>query len=359
MKTILLTGGGTAGHVTPNLALLSSLQEAGYEVHYIGSYNGIERKLIENAGVPYDGISSGKLRRYFDLKNFTDPLRVLKGYREARKLIKKYKPDVVFSKGGFVAVPVVLAAERAHIPTIIHESDMTPGLANKLCIPSATKVCCNFPETLKYLPEDKAVLTGSPIRAELLKGDRISGLNYTHFSAAKPIILIMGGSLGSVRVNQAIRSILPKLLLKFQVIHICGKNNLDESLIGTPGYVQYEYVDSPLKHLFAAADLIISRAGANSICEILALRKPNVLIPLSAAASRGDQILNANSFAKQGFSAVLEEEQMNDSSLYETIIETFENRRKFIERMEESHLNNAVDTIMKLLEECTKENKEN
>lgn len=351
MKTIILTGGGTAGHVTPNLALLPSLREAGYDIHYIGSYNGIERKLIENAGIPYDGISSGKLRRYFDVKNFSDPIRVLKGYREALKLMKKYKPDVVFSKGGFVAVPVVLAAKHYKIPTIIHESDMTPGLANKLCIPSAKRVCCNFPETLKYLPEDKAVLTGSPIRAELMKGDRLAGLQYTNLSAAKPIVLVIGGSLGAVKINNAVRSILPKLLEKFQVIHICGKGNLDESLIGTAGYVQYEYVDSPLKHLFAAADLMVSRAGANSICEILTLRKPNVLIPLSAAASRGDQILNANSFAKQGFSAVLEEENLTDAALYETILNTYENRRPFIECMEKSQLNNAVETIMNLINE--------
>lgn len=351
MKTIILTGGGTAGHVTPNLALLPALKEAGYDVHYIGSYNGIERKLIENAGIPYDGISSGKLRRYFDLKNFTDPLRVLKGCLEARKLMKKYKPDIVFSKGGFVAVPVVLAAKHYRIPTIIHESDMTPGLANKLCIPSAKKVCCNFPETLKYLPEDKAILSGSPIRAELLTGDRLAGLQYTHLSAAKPIVLVIGGSLGSVKVNNAIRSVLPKLLEKFQVIHICGKGNIDESLIGTPGYVQYEYVDSPLKHLFAAANIIVSRAGANSICEILALRKPNVLIPLSAAASRGDQILNANSFEKQGFSTVLEEESVNDRTLLDAITNTYESRRKYIEVMEKSHLNNAVDTIMQLINE--------
>ena len=352
MKTILLTGGGTAGHVTPNLALIPSLKAAGYDIRYIGSYNGMERKLIENAGIPYDGISSGKLRRYFDLKNFSDPFRVLKGYAEALKFLRKYKPDVLFSKGGFVAVPVVLAAKHYHIPTIIHESDMTPGLANKLCIPSAKWVCCNFPETLKYLPTGKAVLTGSPIRAELLQGDRLAGLQYTNLSAAKPIILVIGGSLGSVKVNGAVRSILPKLLEQFQVIHICGKGNLDESLIGTSGYVQYEYVDSPLKHLFAAADLIVSRAGANSICEILALRKPNVLIPLSAAASRGDQILNANSFAKQGYSTVLEEEKVTDDTLFDAIHDTYENRRTFIENMEKSHLNNAIDTIMKLINDC-------
>ena len=352
MKTIILTGGGTAGHVTPNLALIPSLKAAGYDIQYIGSYNGMERKLIENAGIPYDGISSGKLRRYFDLKNFSDPFRVLKGYAEALKLLRKYKPDVLFSKGGFVAVPVVLAAKHYHIPTIIHESDMTPGLANKLCIPSAKWVCCNFPETLKYLPTGKAVLTGSPIRAELLQGDRLAGLQYTNLSAAKPIILVIGGSLGSVKVNGAVRSILPKLLEQFQIIHICGKGNLDESLIGTSGYVQYEYVDSPLKHLFAAADLIVSRAGANSICEILALRKPNVLIPLSAAASRGDQILNANSFAKQGYSTVLEEEKVTDDTLFDAIHDTYENRRTFIENMEKSHLNNAIDTIMKLINDC-------
>lgn len=350
MKKIILTGGGTAGHVTPNLALIPSLQELGYEIHYIGSYQGMERKLIEATGIPYDGISSGKLRRYFDIKNFSDPFRVLKGYGEALKLMKKYKPDVVFSKGGFVAVPVVLAAKQYRIPTIIHESDMTPGLANKLCIPSAQKVCCNFPETLNYLPKEKAVLTGSPIRAELLQGDRLSGLQYTHLSADLPVLLVIGGSLGSVIVNTAVRNLLPRLLSQFQVIHICGKGNLDEGLIGTKGYVQYEYVDTPLKHLFAASDLVLSRAGANSICEILALRKPNVLIPLSAAASRGDQILNAESFKKQGFSTVLEEEALSEDTLYQAITETYENRASFIHNMEQSPLGNAVETVIRLIE---------
>ncbi|MGL5435912.1 MAG: undecaprenyldiphospho-muramoylpentapeptide beta-N-acetylglucosaminyltransferase [Lachnospiraceae bacterium] len=351
MKKIVLTGGGTAGHVTPNLALLPSLLERGYEVHYIGSYQGIEKKLIENAGIPYDGISSGKLRRYFDIKNFSDPFRVIKGYTEALRLIKKYCPDVVFSKGGFVAVPVVMAAKRRKIPVIIHESDMTPGLANKLCFSHAAKVCCNFPETLAYLPEDKAVLTGSPIRKELLEGNRLTGLQYTGLSANRPIILVIGGSLGSVAVNNAVRSLLPRLLETYQVIHICGKSNLDESLIGKSGYVQYEYVDAPLRHLFAAADLVISRAGANSICEILAMRKPNILIPLSAAASRGDQILNARSFEKQGFSTVLEEESLNDETLMAAIQNTSTNRQTFIGSMGQSTLSDAVSTVMDLIAE--------
>lgn len=352
MKKIILTGGGTAGHVTPNLALLPSLRELGYEIRYIGSYQGIEKRLIENAGIPYDGISSGKLRRYLDLKNLSDPFRVLKGYTQALRLMKRYKPDVVFSKGGFVSVPVVLAARHYKIPTIIHESDMTPGLANKICIPSAAKICCNFPETLKYLPEGKAVLTGSPIRQELLTGDRLSGLAYAHLDAGKPVILVIGGSLGSVKVNTAVRQILPRLLSDYQVIHICGKGNLDESLIGTSGYVQYEYVDAPLKHLFAAADLVISRAGANSICELLALHKPNLLIPLSAAASRGDQILNAVSFAKQGFSKVLEEENLTDASLYQAVTELYENRAGYRAAMEKSQLTNAIGTIIGLIENC-------
>lgn len=349
MKKIVLTGGGTAGHVTPNLALLPTLQERGYEIHYIGSYNGIEKKLIEGAGIAYDGISSGKLRRYFDMKNFSDPFRVIKGYAEALKLMKKYRPDIVFSKGGFVSVPVVLAAKHYKIPTIIHESDMTPGLANKICIPSAAHVCCNFPETLAYLPEEKAVLTGSPIRRELLEGDRLTGLQYTGLSASKPVLLVIGGSLGSVIVNQAVRTALPELLKTYQIIHICGKNHLDESLIGRSGYVQYEYVDAPLRHMFAAADLILSRAGANSICEILALRKPNVLIPLSAAASRGDQILNARSFEKQGFSAVLEEEQLTAETLCQTIQETYEKRQEYINAMSHSTLSDAVATVINLI----------
>ena len=349
MKKIVLTGGGTAGHVTPNIALLPRLKELGYEIHYIGSYDGMERKLIEQCRIPYYGIASGKLRRYFDLKNFSDPFRVLKGYAEALKLIKKFRPDVVFSKGGFVAVPVVLAARHYKIPTIIHESDMTPGLANKICIPSAARVCCNFPETMAYLPSQKAVLTGSPIRKELLEGDRLTGLNYSGLSASRPILLVIGGSLGSVTVNNAVRKLLPALLDTYQIIHICGKGNLDESLIGRNGYVQYEYVDTPLRHLFAAADLIISRAGANSICEFLALRKPNLLIPLSASASRGDQILNARSFEKQGFSKVLEEEQINDDSLLSAIQELYQNRRQYIAAMEQSTLNDAVSTVMDLI----------
>ncbi len=350
MKRIILTGGGTAGHVTPNIALLPRLKELGYEIHYIGSYNGIERKLIEQYHIPYYGISSGKLRRYFDWKNFSDPFKVLKGYGQARSLLKKLKPDVVFSKGGFVSVPVVMAAKHRKIPAIIHESDITPGLANKLAIPNAYKVCCNFPETLKYLPTEKAVLTGSPIRKELLSGNRLNGLAYCHFQSGKPVILIIGGSSGSQFINEIVRSLLPELLQTYQVLHLCGKGNLDASRNNTTGYAQFEYANKELSDLFAAADIVISRAGANAICELLALRKPNILIPLSANASRGDQILNARSFERQGYSIVIEEEQLNQTVLRDSIDKLYKNRSQYIKAMEKSKQLNSVETVIQLIE---------
>lgn len=354
MKRIVLTGGGTAGHVTPNIALLPSLKEEGYDIHYIGSKDGIEKKLIEELNIPYYGISSGKLRRYFDPKNFTDPFKVIKGYTEASSLLKKIKPDIVFSKGGFVSVPVVLAAKLRKIPTIIHESDITPGLANKICIPFATKICANFPETLTHLPANKAVLTGSPIRKELFLGNKIKGLEFCGLTLNKPVLLIIGGSLGSVSVNQSIRKILPTLLKSYQVIHLCGKDKLDSALLKTPGYVQLEYVQKGLNDLLAAADLIVSRAGANAICEILALKKPNILIPLSAASSRGDQILNAESFKSQGFSYVLAEEDMTDSALLEAINKVYNSRHTYIETMNKCELNNSIPTIISLINKISK-----
>ena len=354
MKHIVLTGGGTAGHVTPNIALMGRLKEQGYQISYIGSYNGIEKTLIEELGIPYYGISSGKLRRYFDLKNFTDPFRVLKGFSEARKLLKQLKPDVVFSKGGFVTVPVVVAAGRLKIPAIIHESDMTPGLANKLCIPSAVKVCCNFPETKAHLPEGKAVVTGTPIRPELLQGDAAKGRAFTGFTSEKPVIMIIGGSLGAQAVNDAIRRILPELLKDFQVVHLCGKGKQDDSKNDLKGYVQYEYIESELADLFAMADIVISRAGANAICELQALKKPNLLIPLSANASRGDQILNARSFEKQGFSMVLEEETITDEVLLKAVHDLYDHRETYRAAMENAPGQDSISVICDLIRSCRK-----
>ena len=357
MKKIVMTGGGTAGHVTPNIALIPSLREAGYEISYIGSYEGIEKRLIEEQNIPYYGISSGKLRRYFDPKNFTDPFRVIKGFFESSKLMKEIKPDIVFSKGGFVSVPVVLAAKICHIPAIIHESDITPGLANKIAIPGATKVCCNFPETLKYLPKEKAVFTGSPIRQELLSGNADAALTFCKLPAkSKPVLLIIGGSTGSKVINTIVRASLPTLLKNYLVIHLCGKNNLDASLEGMAGYVQLEYAGKELADLFALSDIVISRAGANAIFELLALRKPNILIPLSAAASRGDQILNANSFKNSGYSYVLEEEKLSMETLQNAIAEVDGKKNTYISAMEQSQSQDSIRIICNLIETIAKKN---
>ena len=353
MKKIILTGGGTAGHVTPNIAMIPRLKELGYEISYIGTYNGIEKKLIEEIGIPYYGISSGKLRRYFDLKNFTDPFRVNKGFGDAKKILKQIKPDVVFSKGGFVTVPVVLMAAHLHIPVVIHESDMTPGLANKIALPKATKICCNFPET-KELFSDRATVTGTPIRQELFNGDKEKAREFCGFTDDKPTLLVVGGSTGSVAINKAIWGCLDELLKEFNVIHLTGKDKLNPDIKDKKGYVQYEFIKEQLPDMFALADVVISRAGANAICELLAIRKPNLLIPLSKAASRGDQILNAQSFEKSGYSYVIEEEAVSNETLLTGIREVYSNRDKYIEAMQTSELADSITSITSIIDSLVK-----
>lgn len=354
-KKILLTGGGTAGHVTPNLALIPRLRLEGYEICYMGSKDGIEKKLVEEMGIPYYGVSTGKLRRYFAWRNFSDPFRVIKGFFEAKKLIKFLKPDVVFSKGGFVSVPIVRAAHRRHIPCIIHESDMSPGLANRLCFSAAKTVCCNFPETIESLPLNKGVVTGTPIRKELLDGSKTAGLAYCGFNDRLPVLMIIGGSQGSRAINNAVRSCLPDLLQDFQVVHICGSKNIDDKLRTLPGYIQFEYVKSELKDIFAAADIVISRAGANAIFELLALQKPHLLIPLPTKGSRGDQLQNANSFKNSGYSAVLPEEELTDVTLLSAISELYSKRNEYAETMRNrAETADSIVTITALINNACK-----
>ena len=350
MKKIILTGGGTAGHATPNLALVPFLKDAGYEILYIGSMDGIEKEIIESAGIPYKGVHTGKLRRYFTLKNFTDPFKVLKGASEAKKIIAEFKPDIVFSKGGFVSVPVVSAAKRLRVPSITHESDYTLGLANKINLRSVRKICVSFPETAEKLPENKVVVTGCPIRKELLSGSKAEGLKITGLGESRPILLVIGGSLGATAVNSAIRKVLDDLLEKYQIIHICGKGNVDKAY-ETEGYVQYEYVSEELKDLYAAADIIVSRAGANTICEIATLKKPSLLIPLPSSSSRGDQLLNAESFKKQGFADVLIQERMTGKEFVAKINELYENREKYIANLSANESGDASKKIFDLIEQ--------
>lgn len=354
MKKIVLTGGGSAGHVMPNLALVPELRRRNWDIAYIGSYNGIERELVEKTNIPYYKVSTGKLRRYFSMKNLTDPLLVIQGLFQATLLLRRLKPDIVFSKGGFVSVPVVIGAWINRIPVILHESDMTPGLANKISLPFATKICATFPETLEHLPEGKGVLTGNPVRSQLFTGSREEGLALCNFTSRKPVLLVMGGSLGSVKINNLVRAILPELLRRFQVVHICGKGNIDPGLEKLSGYKQFEFISDELPSIMAAADICISRAGANAIFELLALKKPALLIPLSRQASRGDQILNARSFEKQGYSMVLQEEEANEKVLLEKINQLYEKRIQYIKAMEKSQLNDATRLILDLIEHTAK-----
>lgn len=345
MKKIVLTGGGTAGHVTPNIALIPSLKENGWDIAYIGSHQGIEKDLITKEKIPYYGIASGKLRRYLSFQNLKDPFKVVKGYFEAYKILKKLKPKVVFSKGGYVTVPVVLAARSLKIPVIIHESDITPGLANKIAMKSAKTVCVNFEETLKYVGS-KGVYTGSPIRAELFEGSKEKGKELCQFQVSKPTLLMMGGSLGSVKINEVLREALPTLTQRFNVIHICGKGNLDSSKEGMQGYKQFEYVGKELPHLFASADLMISRAGANALSEIVALHIPSLLIPLSQAASRGDQILNAKAAQKKGYCEVLFEEELSSETLIQKIKILDTQKEQYVNCMRQGEKVSSIDRIM-------------
>lgn len=349
-KKIILTGGGTAGHVTPNISLIPKLKKLGYEIQYMGTKDGIEKSLIKKEGIKYHEISSGKLRRYFDFKNFTDPFRVLKGIIEARKIIKKEKPNIVFSKGGFVAVPVVIGAYLNKVPVISHESDITPGLANKLSMPYCNKICVTFPETLKNIKENKGVLTGTPIREELFLGSEEEGKRICRFKNNKPIVLLMGGSLGSKILNNLIRENIDELLEKFNIIHICGKGNMDKTLKNKEGYAQFEYVKEELQHFMKSSSIVISRAGANAIFEFLALEKPSLLIPLSKKASRGDQILNARSFEKNGYSLVLEEEELSKKTFLDKLNYLYKNRENYIKNMKNSSFKNGINNIIDLIE---------
>jgi UDP-N-acetylglucosamine--N-acetylmuramyl-(pentapeptide) pyrophosphoryl-undecaprenol N-acetylglucosamine transferase len=354
MKKIVLTGGGTLGHVTPHLALIPHLQEKGYEIHYIGTEKGMEREKMESVpGVTYHAVKSGKLRRYFSWQNFTDPFRVIAGAFQASHVIGKLKPDVVFSKGGFVAVPVVFGAWVHHVPVLCHESDLTPGLANKLCKPFAKRFATTFPECAAALG-DKAEMTGTPLRPELFKGERAKGLSLLHFDGSKPVLLMMGGSSGAQSVNKALREALPKLTAQFDVAHICGKGNLDASLEGTAGYTQVEFLDADLPDALAAADLVLSRAGSNALCEFQALAKPLLLVPYPKGASRGDQILNAQSYEKRGLCHVLLQENMTADTLTDALMKTWADREQLAAAVKAAPPADGTKRVLEMIEEIQK-----
>lgn len=348
----VFTGGGTAGHVTPNIALIPLLQAQGYTVHYIGRTEGIEKDLIEKLpGVTYHGISAGKLRRYNNIKNFTDPFRVVKGYFQALKIISDLKPLGLFSKGGFVSVPVVMAAKAHRVPIVIHESDMTPGLATKLCLPHAKKACTTFKKTAEKLGK-KGVCTGTPLRDSLLHGSKEIARKKLELDN-KPVILIMGGSLGAKAINDNIRKVLDRVLPVFNIVHICGKGKKDET-INKKGYVQLEYVNEELPDIMALSDIVISRAGSNSINEFLALNKPMLLIPLSKEFSRGDQIDNTIEFESLGYCKKLFEEDVTEDLLVSSIKDLYDERTKYSEAMKKSDAHKGREKVLEVILQSVK-----
>jgi len=353
LKRIVLTGGGTAGHVTPHMAILPHLLREGYDVHYIGTENGIERKMMSIPGVTYHAVKSGKLRRYFDWQNFIDPFRVIAGAFQSARLMGTLKPDVCFSKGGFVSVPVVVGAWLHRVPVLCHESDLTPGLANKICARFAKKIATTFPECADALGK-KGVCTGTPMRPELFSGSREKGLRFTGLSGAKPILLMMGGSIGAQKVNEALRGALPRLLERMDVIHLTGKGNLEESLNGLPGYRQFEFLSEELPDVLACADLVLSRAGSNAICEFQALKKPMLLVPYPKGASRGDQILNAESFRQRGLCHVLAQENMTPDTLYDAILDLEKDQDQLVRNLTQAPPADGTRKVLDMIHEIEK-----
>ena len=351
MKKIVMTGGGSAGHVTPNLALIPELQAQGWSIEYIGSEKGVERAMIESAHIPYHAIRSGKLRRYFSWQNVRDPLRVLRGIWQSYALLRRIKPEVVFSKGGFVALPVVIGAWLARIPIVAHESDFSVGLANRLSFPFVNTICVTFPAARdKFKNPAKVVVTGTPIRESLLQGDRAKGLQFCGFQADKPCLLVIGGGAGAQAINLCVRQALPLLLPTMQIIHICGPGKTEPSLGQQAGYFQLEYAHAELADLFAASDWVVSRAGANALYELLVLAKPHILIPLPQRQSRGDQIENAHYFEQLGASHVITEEHLNPENLAQAIQTVQGKREKIFAAISALDIQPAVPPIVKILE---------
>lgn len=345
-KTIVFTGGGSAGHVTPNIAIINELDKSIWNIEYIGSKNGIEKELIQKMNISYHGISSGKLRRYVDFENVKDVFKVMKGFLEARSILKRLKPSLVFSKGGFVSVPVIVAARTLNIPTFIHESDMTPGLANNISKKFASKIFTSFEEAKKFFPANKTKVVGSPIRKEILNGDRQNGIEFLNFNKSKPILLIMGGSLGAKKINAIVRNSLTQLTSRYQIVHICGRGNIEQSLIHIPGYKQFEYIHDELADILSATNIVITRGGSNAIFEFLALKIPMIIIPLTKNQSRGDQILNAQSFEEKGFAFTLEEEKLKTDTLISYLDRIEIKRNKIILLMESNKKQNALDILV-------------
>lgn len=345
MKRIVLTGGGSAGHVTPNLALVPGLEKAGAECFYIGTEDGIEKSLVTD--IPFYSIEAGKLRRYLSRDNISDIFKTLRGRRQALELLKDIRPDLVFAKGGYVSVPVVYAAHKLGIPVILHESDFTPGLANRLCMRKAKEICLTFDS--KEAHGGKGILTGSPVRPALLTGSRDKGLDFLGFTGSKPVLLIMGGSLGAQAVNEVVDASLDNLLAVYDIVHLRGKGNQNPAFEGRSGYRQFEYISEELPDVFRAADIALSRAGANALVELTALQIPPLLVPLPLSASRGDQILNAKYYTARGMAHMVDQEELTPEKLVSELADLYRNRKTMREAMQNSKNMDGTGNVLAVI----------
>lgn len=303
MKRLLFTGGGSAGHVVPNLAVMQELIHS-YKIAYMGT-NGIEQNIIKSFGCPYFCVNCPKLSRSLTPKNLSIPFRLAASQRKALEIFRHEQFDLVFSKGGYASYPAVWAAHRLKIPIISHESDLSPGLCTRMIAGKCRYILTSFPETAEKFRNGKWV--GSPIRREIFSGDASSARRKYGFSGTKPVLLVLGGGSGSRILNEAIRKQLAKLLPDFDILHLCGKGNIVKST--HRGYIQLEY-EADMGDAYACCDLALSRAGSNAVFELIALKKPALLVPL-AHATRGDQAKNAAYFAKKDLCAILDEQQLD------------------------------------------------
>lgn len=338
-QRFVLTGGGTAGHVYPALAVAEKLDEC--KLDYIGG-NGMEKEILKNfPKISYYEIPTAKLERKITLKNLLIPFKLLKSIHESKKILKKLKPNAIFSKGGFVSVPVVLAGRRLKIPIISHESDLSLGLANRIILKKCDKMCTTFAETIKNSP--KAVHTGQPIREKIFHGKK-----QRFFRENKPILLVLGGSLGAKFINEIIFSHLDELCKHFNVLHITGKKNYQK--IEHEGYFCIPYAEN-IEDFYASSDIVLARAGSGVINELLALRKPMLLVPLSKKCSRGDQIENAKNFKSHGYADYLEEENFSWQKLLKRLVNLSNNKEKYISKMKKAQECRASEMIAAMLKD--------
>ena len=331
--------------MTPNLALVPGLEAAGVECFYIGTENGIEKSLVKD--IPFYSIEAGKLRRYLSRENVSDVFRTVRGRNEALRILRELRPDLVFAKGGYVSVPVVYAAHKLKIPIVLHESDFTPGLANRLCMRKAKEICLTFDS--KEAHGGKGILTGSPVRPSLLEGSAERGRGFLGFDGSRPVLLIMGGSLGAQAVNEVVDAAMDELLASYDIVHLRGRGNLNPALEGRRGYRQFEYISDELPDVFQAADIALSRAGANALVELTALQIPPLLVPLPLSASRGDQILNARYYTAQGLAAMIDQDALTPDTLIAALADLYARRDEIMEKMRSSKNLDGTGNVLAVL----------